>query len=29
MTPLGTFATPDVRFDNIPIDIVGPLPSSN
>ena len=29
MTPLGTFATPDIRFDNIHIDIVGPLPPSN
>ena len=29
MTPLGTFATPDIRFDNIHIDNVGPLPPSN
>ena len=29
MTPLGTFATPDARFDNIHIDIVGPLPPSS
>ena len=29
MTPLGTFATPDARFDNIHIEIVGPLPPSN
>ena len=29
VTPLGTFATPDARFDNIHIDIVGPLPPSN
>ena len=28
VTPLGTFAT-DARFDNIHIDIVGPLPPSN
>lgn len=27
--PLGTFATPDARFDKIHIDIVGPLPPSN
>ena len=29
MTPLSTFATPDARFDNIHIDIVGPFPLSN
>ena len=29
MTPLGTFATPDARFDNVHIDIVGPLPPSD
>ena len=29
MTPHGTFATPDARFDNTHIDIVGPLPPSN
>ena len=29
VTPLGTFATPDARFDNVHIDIVGPLPLSN
>ena len=28
ITPLATFATPDVRFDRIHLDIVGPLPSS-
>ena len=28
-TPLGTFATPDARFNNVHIDLVGPLPSSN
>ena len=27
--PLSTFVTPDARFNNIHIDIVGPLPSSN
>ena len=27
-TPLGTFATPDARFDHVHIDIVGPLPPS-
>ena len=27
--PLGTFATPDARFDHVHIDIVGPLPPSN
>lgn len=26
--PLGTFATPDARFDHIHIDLVGPLPPS-
>ena len=26
LTPLGTFATPDVRFNHIHIDLVGPLP---
>ena len=29
ITPLGTFATPDARFDHVHIDIVGPLPVSN
>ena len=29
MTPLGTFAIPDARFDNVHIDIVGPLPPSD
>ena len=29
MTPYDTFSTPDVRFDNIHIDIVGPLPPSS
>ena len=29
MTPLGTFDTPDIRFNNIHIDTVGPLPPSN
>ena len=29
VTPLGTFATPDARFDNVHIDIVGPLPPSD
>jgi cleavage and polyadenylation specificity factor subunit 1 len=29
VTPLSTFSTPDVRFDKVHIDIVGPLPSSN
>ncbi|XP_065892772.1 mucin-3A-like [Dysidea avara] len=29
VTPLGTFATPDARFDNVHIDSVGPLPPSN
>ncbi len=28
VTPLGTFATPDARFDRIHIDLVGPLPPS-
>ena len=28
-TPIGTFATPDARFDHIHIDLVGPLPPSN
>ena len=28
VTPLGTFSTPDARFDYIHIDIVGPLPVS-
>ena len=28
ITPLGTFSTPDTRFDNIHLDIVGPLPPS-
>ena len=28
ITPLGTFATPDARFDHVHIDIVGPLPVS-
>ena len=27
-TPLGTFLTPDARFDHLHIDIVGPLPPS-
>ncbi len=27
--PLGTFSKPDVRFDKIHIDLVGPLPPSN
>lgn len=27
--PLATFATPDIRFDMVHIDIVGPLPPSN
>ena len=27
-TPLGTFNTPDVRFDHVHIDLVGPLPTS-
>ena len=28
-TPLGTFSTPDARFDHVHIDIVGPLPPSD
>ena len=28
ITPLGTFATPDARFDHVHVDIVGPLPVS-
>jgi hypothetical protein len=28
VTPLGTFANPDARFDQIHVDIVGPLPPS-
>lgn len=28
-SPIGTFATPDARFDHIHIDIVGPLPPSH
>ena len=28
VTPLSTFATPDARFDNVHLDIVGPLPPS-
>ena len=28
-TPLATFATPDIRFDHVHIDLVGPLPPSN
>ena len=28
ITPFSTFATPDVRFDKVHIDIVGPLPPS-
>ena len=28
VTPRGTFPTPDVRFDHVHIDIVGPLPVS-
>ena len=28
VTPLGTFATPDARFDHVHVDIVGPLPVS-
>ena len=27
-TPLGTFATPDARFDHVHLDLVGPLPPS-
>ena len=29
ITPLGTFATPDARFNRVHIDIVGTLPVSN
>ena len=29
VTPLGTFTAPDARFDNIHVDIVGPLSPSN
>ena len=29
VTPRGTFATPDARFDHIHVDIVGPLPPSH
>eukprot|EP00794_Sanderia_malayensis_P015518 gene15518-biopygen11978 len=29
VSPLGTFAAPDARFDHVHIDIVGPLPPSN
>ena len=28
VTPPGTFTTPDTRFDNVHINIVGPLPAS-
>ncbi len=28
ITPIGTFSTPDARFDHVHIDIVGPLPPS-
>ena len=28
-SPIGTFATPDARFDHVHIDIVGPLPQSH
>ena len=28
-SPLGTFSTPDARFDHVHIDIVGPLPPSD
>ena len=28
ITPLGTFANPDARFDHVHVDIVGPLPTS-
>ena len=28
ISPLGTFSTPDARFDHVHIDIVGPLPPS-
>ena len=27
VTPLGSFATPDARFDHVHLDLVGPLPS--
>ena len=27
VTPLGTFSTPDARFDHVHLDLVGPLPS--
>eukprot|EP00794_Sanderia_malayensis_P007659 gene7659-biopygen6241 len=29
VSPIGTFAAPDARFDHVHIDIVGPLPPSN
>ena len=29
VTPLSSFATPDIRFDHVHIDIVGPLPPSD
>lgn len=29
VTPLGTFACPDARFNHVHVDIVGPLPPSN
>ena len=29
VAPFGSFSTPDVRFDKVHIDIVGPLPPSN
>ncbi|CAH8647289.1 unnamed protein product [Schistosoma intercalatum] len=29
VAPLGTFATPDARFDHVHLDIVGPLPPSH
>ena len=28
-TPLGTFTTPDARFDHVHVDLLGPLPPSN
>ena len=28
VTPLATFNTPDIRFDHVHIDLVGPLPTS-
>ena len=28
ITPLGTFNSPDARFDHVHIDLVGPLPTS-